>query len=169
MSVEKEDIEVIIASHLAPIQVDLSAIRQTLESYKQDIAKIHEAVSKIKVDEVRIKSESREITILDHIEIRDTNWHRSEIVDATKYDINTVWIRNDLDKSVEARIMGNLTQTHLNAAIIKDGLILEPHSTLAKNINIYTSDWLPFIFVEVKALELPTSGNISVKIIQRKW
>jgi len=118
-------------------------------------------------EEKKEKGSVEEIGVMVDERIRDIEVHRTEITDVHDYDIVTLYVYNGLDKTIQVQLKGNKIASYINPVNVGDPFTVPPNSSVAKNLSIYTAVWLPYSFCEVKALEVPTSGAVTIKYIKR--
>lgn len=108
-----------------------------------------------------------ETQILEDMEIRDDEEHVSDVIDCRYFNIITIWIKNDLDQSVGVQVKGSRIDSTTEAVDVGDEFIVASGDSEARTIVPVNEGFLPFIFIELGAEVVPTSGNLNAYLIRK--
>ena len=112
-------------------------------------------------------TELDETQIFEDEEIRDTNAHNSAVGDCSCFDVITVWVENGLDQDVSVQIKGNRVNSTTGAVDIGAAFTVATVDREARTMEPTDEGFLPFIFIEVTAAVIPTSGNLNAYLIKK--
>lgn len=116
---------------------------------------------------VRLFLELSETQVFEDEEIRDTNAHNSVIGDCSYFNVITVWVENGLDQNVSVQVKGNRVNSTTGAVNIGTAFDVATVDREARTIEPTDEGFLQFIFVEVTAAGVPTSGNLDAYLIRK--
>lgn len=112
-----------------------------------------------------IINRSNETQVFEDEEIRDTNAHNSDVVDCIYYNVITVWVENGLDQDVSVQIKGNRVNSTTGAVDIGTAFDV---ATVDRDAETITDEgFLPYIFIEVTAAGVPTTGDLNAYLIKK--
>ena len=129
-----------------------------------------------------VLSKTYETQVFTDEEIRDTNAHNSSIVDCRIYNLVTFFVINDLNQSVTVQVKGNRrwleyveeewvldTDKVYNSALdIGSSFTVAASDSGAKAIAALVDGVLPYMFVEITAGVLPSSGDLNC-YVEKKY
>lgn len=110
---------------------------------------------------------SVEDQVFEDEEIRDTNAHNSDVGNCRQFNIITVWVENGLDQKVSVQIKGNRVNSVTGAVDIGTAFDVATVDREARTMEPTDEGFLPYIFIEVTAAGVPTSGNLNVYLIKK--
>ena len=110
---------------------------------------------------------SVEKQVFEDEEIRDTNAHNSAVGDCRYFNIITVWVENGLDQNVSVQVKGNRVNSVTGAVDIGTAFDVATVDREARTMEPTDEGFLPYIFIEVTAAGVPTSGNLNAYLIKK--
>ena len=109
-------------------------------------------------------------TIVDALEIRDTNVHDvdtdSEITigDMSLYNFSSIQIINTLDADITVQVYGNFSNNSTNADTMGAPFIVAASDSETRTIVPSNDGWAPYIYLKITASGVPTTGNVTATI-----
>ena len=115
-----------------------------------------------------VLSKTYETQIFTDEEIRDTNAHKSSIVDCRIYNLVTFFVINDLNQSVTVQVKGNRANSVTGALDIGSSFTVAASDSGAKAIAALVDGVLPYMFAEITAGVAPGSGDLNC-YVEKKY
>ena len=112
-------------------------------------------------------SELDEVQIFEDEEIRDDEANNSDVGDCRYFSIITVWVENALDKNVSVQIKGNRVNSTTGAVDIGTAFDVATVDREARTLEPTDEGFLPYIFIEVTAAGVPTTGDLNAYLIKK--
>ena len=114
-----------------------------------------------------IINRSSETQIFEDEEIRDTNAHNSDIGACSYFNVITIWVENGLDQNVSVQIKGNRVDSTTGAVDIGVAFNVATVDREARTMEPTDEGFLPYIFIEVTAAGVPTTGDLNAYLIKK--
>jgi hypothetical protein len=164
----KEDLDIILSSNLATIQVGVNRIVESIPIIIESVKDVSMSISKLleEIKKPKIKEIVEEEAMIDE-RIRDTNVHMSRIVELNNFDVVVIFIKNELDQDITVQVKGNIAKTYIDAFNVGDRVIVNKGESRSVAISIYRETWSPYSFCEVVANAVPTNGSVHIKYLKR--
>ena len=108
-----------------------------------------------------VLSKTYETQVFTDEEIRDTNAHKSSIVDCRIYNLVTFFVINDLNQSVTVQVKGNRVNSVTGVLDVGSSFTVAASDSAAKAIAALVDGVLPYMFAEITALVAPSSGDLN--------
>ena len=99
--------------------------------------------------------------------IRDIFAHNSIIGDSRYFNIITIWVENGLYQNVSVQIMGNRANSVVWAVDIGAAFVVATVDRESRTIEPVNAGFLPYIFIEVTAAGVPTTGDLNAYLIKK--
>ena len=80
--------------------------------------------------------------------------------------IVSLFIDNGLDKEVLVQIKANRENSYTNAVNVEYPISVNANDIAAQTLTPETFGWLPYITVEVRCYEAPTSGSLTIWLVR---
>ena len=100
-------------------------------------------------------------------EITDILAHSSSVGDCRYFNIITVWVENGLDQKVSVQVKGNRVNSVAGAVDIGTAFDVATVDREARTFEPTDEGFLPYIFIEVTAAVIPTSGDLNAYLIKK--
>ena len=113
---------------------------------------------------------SEEDTIVDALEVRDTNAHDpdsdTEITMGVMelYNFSSIKIINTLDKDITAQVYGNFTKSTTHADTLGASFTVAAGDSETRTLVPGNDGWVPYIYLKITATGTPTTGNVTATI-----
>jgi len=117
--------------------------------------------------DIGVDSNFDEVQIFKDEVIRDTNAHNSAVGDCRYFNIITVWVKNGLDQNVNVQVKGNRVNSTTGAVNMGTAFDVTTDDEEARTYEPTDEGFLPYIFIEVTAAGVPTSGNLNAYLIRK--
>ena len=99
--------------------------------------------------------------------IRDALAHNSAVGDCRYFNVITIWVENTLDQIVGVQVMGNRVNSVDGAVDINDAFNVPTLDRMARTMEPTDTGFLPYIFIEVTAAGVPTTGDLNAYLIKK--
>jgi len=111
-----------------------------------------------------------EETIVDALEIRDTNAHDPDsdseitITSMELHTFNSIKVVNALDKDITVQVYGNFDESTTNADTMGSAFTVAAGDSETRTIVPDNDGWAPYIYLKITATATPTSGSVTATI-----
>jgi len=105
--------------------------------------------------------------IFEDEEIRDVLAHNSDVGDCRYFNVITIWVENGLDQNVSVQITGNRVNSVVGAVDIGVAFDVVTLDREARTMDPTDEGFLPYIFVEITAAGVPTTGDLNAYLIKK--
>lgn len=110
---------------------------------------------------------SVEDQVFEDEEIRDVLAHNSAVGDCRYFNVITILVVNGLDQNVSVQVKGNRANSTTGAVDIGDAFNVATVDREARTMEPTDEGFLPFIFIEVTAAGVPTTGDLNAYLIKK--
>ena len=115
-----------------------------------------------------MSTEIVEVPVFTDEKIRDTAAHNSAIANMARYKIVTIYIANTLDQQISVQAKANRTNSTTGATDVGAPFTVAATTGIeARTLTPEGEGWLPYLFIEVTAAGVPTTGSLNAYILGR--